>query len=45
VVTGAAVSVGAAVAGLAWYAHRRALRVVAASPPAPVPGRWRRRGA
>ncbi|WNV76212.1 HAD family phosphatase [Geodermatophilus sp. DSM 44513] len=47
VVTGAAVSVGAAVAGLAWYARRRALRVVTAVPPAPVaaPGRRRRRGA
>ncbi|SNS66982.1 HAD-superfamily subfamily IB hydrolase, TIGR01490 [Geodermatophilus pulveris] len=47
VVTGAAVGVGAAVAGLAWYARRRALRVVAATPPVPVavPGRRRRRGA
>jgi HAD superfamily hydrolase (TIGR01490 family) len=47
VVTGAAVGVGAAVAGLAWYAHRRALREVAAAPlgPAPAPGRRRRRGA
>ena len=47
VVTGAAVSVGAAVVGLAWYARRRALRVVAATPPEPAPaaGRWRRRGA
>ena len=47
VVTGAAVSVGAAVAGLAWYARRRALRVVATTPPEPAPaaGRWRRRGA
>jgi hypothetical protein len=45
VVTGAAMSVGAAVVGLAWYARRRALRVAAATPPAPVPGRWRRRGA
>jgi hypothetical protein len=43
VVTGAAMSVGAAVAGLAWYARRRALRVVAETPPAP--GRWWRRGA
>jgi len=34
------------VAGLTWYARRRALRVVAATPaPAPLPGRWRRRGA
>ena len=46
VVTGAAMSVGAAVVGLTWYARRRALRVVAATPaPAPLPGRWRRRGA
>ncbi len=54
VVTGAAMSVGAAVAGLAWYARRRALRVVVAVPaprapvaaPAAVPaGRRRRRGA
>lgn len=33
-VTGAAMGVGAAVAGLAWYARRRALRTV---DPAPVP--------
>jgi hypothetical protein len=53
VVTSAAVGVGAAVAGLAWYARRRSLRalpggaVTAALLPAPVPaaGRWRRRGA
>jgi HAD superfamily hydrolase (TIGR01490 family) len=48
-VTGAAMGVGAAVAGLAWYVRRRALRVadVAAAtvPPVPVPVRWRRRGA
>jgi hypothetical protein len=37
--------VGAAVVGLAWYARRRAPRVVAATSPAPAPGRWRRRGA
>ncbi|MGY1770348.1 HAD family hydrolase [Blastococcus sp. SYSU D00813] len=47
VVTGAAMGVGAAVVGLAWYARRRALRDVAAPPltPAPVTGRRRRRGA
>jgi HAD superfamily hydrolase (TIGR01490 family) len=53
VVTSAAVGVGAAVAGLAWYARRRALRALPgaltiALVPAPVPpsaGRWRRRGA
>jgi HAD superfamily hydrolase (TIGR01490 family) len=54
VVTSAAVGVGAAVAGLAWYARRRSLRALpggsAASPllPAAVPpsaGRSRRRGA
>jgi HAD superfamily hydrolase (TIGR01490 family) len=52
VVTSAAVGVGAAVAGLAWYARRRALRAlsggVAAVIPTPAPpsaGRWRRRGA
>jgi len=53
VVTGAAVGVGAAVAGLAWYARRRALRAPSGGTlPAtvlPVPiapaGRWRRRGA
>jgi len=55
VVTSAAVGVGAAVAGLAWYARRRSLRALpggAATPapplPAPVPpaaGRRRRRGA
>ncbi|MGY1710094.1 HAD family hydrolase [Geodermatophilus sp. SYSU D00758] len=45
VVTGAAVGVGAAVVGLAWYARRRALRETAGSPPAPVPGRRRHRGA
>ena len=47
VVTGAAMGVGAAVVGLAWYARHRALRDAAAlaAPPAPVPGRRRRRGA
>jgi HAD superfamily hydrolase (TIGR01490 family) len=50
VVTGAAMGVGAAVAGLAWYARRRALRLLAAAPAAvaplsPATGRWRRRGA
>jgi HAD superfamily hydrolase (TIGR01490 family) len=46
VVTGAAMGVGAAVAGLAWYARRRTLRLgVAAVPVVVPPGRWRRRGA
>jgi HAD superfamily hydrolase (TIGR01490 family) len=54
VVTSAAVGVGAAMAGLAWYARRRSLRALPAGAavtaliPAPVPpaaGRWRRRGA
>ena len=46
VVTGAAMGVGAAVVGLAWYARYRALRVAALPPPtAPTPGRRRRRGA
>lgn len=53
VMTGAAVGVGAAVAGLAWYARRRALRApsggVLPATLLPVPvtpaGRWRRRGA
>jgi HAD superfamily hydrolase (TIGR01490 family) len=46
VVTGAAVGVGAAVAGIAWYARRRALRLVAAAPTPVVPApRRRRRGA
>ncbi|SFE10137.1 HAD family hydrolase [Blastococcus tunisiensis] len=47
VVTGAAVGVGAAVVGLAWYARHRALRA-GLSPvgdPAPLSGRRRRRGA
>ena len=46
VVTGAAVGVGAAVVGLAWYARHRALRTaLAAEPTGPFSGRWRRRGA
>ena len=51
VVTGAAMGMGAAVVGLAWYARRRALREAVdrgralAPPTAPVPGRRRRRGA
>jgi HAD superfamily hydrolase (TIGR01490 family) len=47
VVTGAAMGVGAAVVGLAWYARRRSLRPVTTRPsaPAPLPGRRRRRGA
>jgi HAD superfamily hydrolase (TIGR01490 family) len=47
VVTGAAMGVGAAVVGLAWYARHRALRagVVAPDARAPFPGRRRRRGA
>jgi len=48
VVTGAAMGVGAAVVGLAWYARHRALRAGLAAPvglPGPVPGRRRRRGA
>ena len=47
VVTGAAVGVGAAVVGLAWYARHRALRagLLAVDHPGPVSGRRRRRGA
>jgi hypothetical protein len=48
VVTGAAMGVGAAVVGLAWYARRRAIRaglVDAADAPGPLPGRRKRRGA
>jgi HAD superfamily hydrolase (TIGR01490 family) len=45
VVTGAAMGVGAAVVGLAWYARHRSLRDAAALLPPPVPGRRRRRGA
>ena len=54
-VTGAAMGVGAAVAGLAWYARRRAMRLAEAAvggapvqlvaPAAFAGGRWRRRGA
>ncbi|WP_116449618.1 HAD family hydrolase [Blastococcus litoris] len=47
VVTGAAVGVGAAVVGLAWYARHRALRagLIATGEPGPLTGRRRRRGA
>jgi hypothetical protein len=47
VVTGAAVGVGAAVVGLAWYARHRALRagVLSVEAPGPLSGRRRRRGA
>lgn len=46
VVTGAAVGVGAAVAGLAWYARRRAARqAVSLAGGGLPPGRWWRRGA
>jgi HAD superfamily hydrolase (TIGR01490 family) len=47
VVTGAAVGVGAAVVGLAWYARHRALRagLAAADDAAPLLGRRRHRGA
>ena len=46
VVTGAAVGVGAAVAGLAWYARRRAARQVLPLADGTLPsGRWWRRGA
>ena len=44
-VTGAAVGVGAAVVGLAWYARHRALRDAAHATSAPLPGRRRRTGA
>ncbi|MCU1616817.1 MAG: HAD-superfamily subfamily hydrolase [Frankiales bacterium] len=45
-VTGAAVGVGAAVVGLAWYARHRALRQSGSLAGAPGPfGRWWRRGA
>jgi hypothetical protein len=46
--TGAAVGVGAAVVGLAWYARHRALRsgvLAAVDEPGPLSGRRRRRGA
>ena len=46
VVTGAAVGVGAAVAGLAWYARRRAARQAVSVAGGALPaGRWWRRGA
>jgi HAD superfamily hydrolase (TIGR01490 family) len=45
VVTGAAMGVGAAVVGLAWYARHRALRSGVVAAPGPMPGRRRRRGA
>jgi HAD superfamily hydrolase (TIGR01490 family) len=45
VVTGAAVGVGAAVAGLAWYARRRAARQALPLDAGIPPGRWWRRGA
>ncbi|MGY5883684.1 HAD family hydrolase [Modestobacter lacusdianchii] len=52
VVTGTAMGVGAAVAGIAWYARRRALRALPAAAPVagpalalPSPGRRRRPGA
>ena len=45
-VTGAAMGVGAAVVGLAWYALHRSLREAALAPPSPpLSGRRRRRGA
>jgi HAD superfamily phosphoserine phosphatase-like hydrolase len=49
VMTGAAMGVGAAVVGLAWYARHRALRAglvnASVDAPGPLPGRRRRRGA
>jgi HAD superfamily hydrolase (TIGR01490 family) len=46
VVTGAAVGVGAAVVGLAWYARRRAARQAAGPVGGAIPsGRWWRHGA
>ena len=46
VVTGAAMGVGAAVVGLAWYARHRAGRAgLLPEEPAPLPHRRRRRGA
>jgi hypothetical protein len=44
VMTGAAVGVGAAVVGLAWYARHRAMRAALAAPGV-VAGRWWRHGA
>jgi HAD superfamily hydrolase (TIGR01490 family) len=45
VVTGAAVGVGAAVVGLAWYARHRAMLRQAGALASGPSGRWRRRGA
>jgi HAD superfamily hydrolase (TIGR01490 family) len=45
VVTGAAMGVGAAVVGLAWYARHRSVRDAAAPVFPSLPGRRRRRGA
>ena len=45
VVTGAAVGVGAAVVGLAWYARHRAVLRQTGAPVGGSGGRWRRRGA
>ncbi|HEV7212886.1 MAG TPA: HAD-IB family hydrolase [Blastococcus sp.] len=45
VVTGAAMGVGAAVVGLAWYARHRAARAGLPADLGPLPGRRRRRGA
>src|SRR4051812_36015956 len=45
VVTGAAVGVGAAVVGLAWYARHRATRMAGVAPAVVAAGRWWRRGA
>jgi HAD superfamily hydrolase (TIGR01490 family) len=45
VVTGAAMGVGAAVVGLAWYARHRALRSAPPTALGPLPGRRRRSGA
>ena len=45
VVTGAAMGVGAAVVGLAWYARHRATRAGLPAELGPLPGRRRRRGA
>jgi len=45
VVTGAAVGVGAAVVGLAWFARHRALRQATPVAAAASTVRWRRRGA
>jgi len=45
VVTGAAMGVGAAVVGLAWYARHRATRAGLPADLGPLPGRRRHRGA